>query len=124
MFNSVKTIGDRLNKHHIKARKLWESFSHDGVSYCLKHLTSHEVIFKGNKENYKFIVTYGLHCFAKNEQQHSIPVNYSDSFETREIDLERYHLSKYLRGFIENLDSQDSQKLQKKNISHLSILTI
>lgn len=99
-------MGYRLKTHHIQARQLWESFSHKEISYCLKHLSSHEVLFKGNKKDYKFIVTYGLHCFAKDNQQHSISVNYSDGFETRQIDLERYHLSKYLRGFIEKLDSQ------------------
>lgn len=42
-------------------------------------------------------------CFAKSEVEHSISLTYSDAFETREINLERYHLSKYLKGFIEGL---------------------
>lgn len=93
--------------YHIEARQSWDNFSHNGVDYCLKHLNSHEVTFNGNNNcKYKFIVTYGLHCFAKDGQEYSISVNYSDSFETRQINLERYYLSKSLRGFIENLDSK------------------
>jgi hypothetical protein len=65
------------------------------------------VIFKGNKCHYTFVVTYGLHCFAKNDQPHSISTMYSDSFESRQVNLERYHLSKFLRGLIENLDSNN-----------------
>lgn len=95
-----------MKNHHIEARQFWENFSHDGTNYCLKHLNSHEVFFEGNKCSYTFVVTYGLHCFAKDEQEHSISTTYSDSFETRQINLERYLLSKSLRGFIENLNSQ------------------
>ena len=63
------------------------------------------MLFTGNKCSYKFVVTYGLHCFAKNDQEHSISTTYSDGFETRQVNLERYHLSKFLRCFIEKLDS-------------------
>lgn len=94
-----------MKKYHIKAKQLWDSFSHDGTKHCLKHLSIHEVTFKGDKYNYTFVVTYGLHCFAKNNQEHSLTTEYYDGFETRQVNLERYHLSKFLRGFIENLDS-------------------
>lgn len=94
-----------MKKHHIKARQSWEKFIHDGAEYCLRHLNAHEVLFKGNKCEYKFVVTYGLHCFAKDGQEHSVSTTYSDEFETRHVNLERYHLSKFLRGFIETLDS-------------------
>lgn len=95
-----------MKKHHIQARQSWKSFSHDSVDYCLKHLDAHEVLFEGNKCDYRFVVTYGLHCFAKDAQEHSISTMYSDSFEARQINLERYHLSKVLRGFIESLGSR------------------
>lgn len=78
-----------MKKHHIKAKQLWDDFYHNELSYCLKHLNSHDVIYKGNKAEYKFVVTYGLHCFAKDNQAHSIPVNYCDGFEVRQIDMER-----------------------------------
>lgn len=96
-----------MKKHHIEAKQLWDNFAHDGTEYCLRHLSTHEVRFKGNKCNYTFVVTYGLHCFAKNDQEHSVATTYFDGFETRQINLERYHLSKFLRGFIENLDSHN-----------------
>lgn len=98
-----------MNNYHIEAKQEWDGFSHDGDDFCLKHLSSHEVYFDGKKDRYKFIVTYGLHCFAKSEVEHSISLTYSDAFETREINLERYHLSKYLKGFIEGLG--DKKKL-------------
>lgn len=93
-----------MKNFHIKARQHWEAFLHDGKEYCLKHLSCHEVIFEGRKDTFKFIVSYGLHCFAKSEQEHSINVNYADDFETRQINLERYHLSKYVRGIVEELN--------------------
>ena len=95
-----------LKKYHIVAHQSWSSFSHDGVDYCLRHLTAHDVVFIGEKRSYKFIVTYGLHCFAKDDQEHSISTTYSDNHEKRQINLERYHLSKSLRGVIESLDSK------------------
>ena len=94
-----------MKKFHIKARQHWEKFTYDGKEFCLKHLSVHEVKFKGNKRDFNFVVTYGLHCFAKDGQEYSLDFNYSDSFETRQVNLERYHLSKDLRGFIEALDS-------------------
>lgn len=94
-----------MKKYHIQAKQLWSNFTYDGTEYCLKHLNTHEVTFKGNKYDYSFIVSYGLHCFTKNDQDHSITTTYDDEFEARQINLERYHLSKFLRGFIEDLDS-------------------
>jgi len=94
-----------LKNHHIKAKQSWESFSYSGESYCLKHLDSHEVTFKGQQCDYKFVVSYGLHCFTKDDQEHSILTTYFDGFETRHINLERYHSSKFLKVFIQKLDS-------------------
>lgn len=95
-----------LKRYHIQAKQHWDAFTYNNKQYCLTHLSAHEVIFKGHKKDYKFVVTYGLHCFAKDNQKHSINYKYSDSFESRQVDLERYHLSKSLKSFIEKLDSQ------------------
>ena len=95
-----------MKSYHIQSRKSWEGFTHDGNFYCLKHLDAHEVEFKGEKKTYTFIVTYGLHCFTKEDQPHTIETSYSDSFEERPINLERYHLSKYLRNLIEKLHTE------------------
>jgi len=96
-----------LKKYHIQARQTWANFVHNEIEYCLKHLDAHEVTFKGDKYTYNFVVTYGLHCFAKNDQEHSIETTYSDGHEERQINFERYHLSKCLRRVIEKLDSQE-----------------
>ena len=95
-----------MKKYHIQARTEWESFNYKEKEYPLGHLQAHEVIYKGIKSNYKFLVTYSLHCFAKDGQEHSIPLTYSDSRETRQINMERYQASKKLRNIIEKLDTK------------------
>ena len=92
-----------MRKYHIQARQTWENVTFNGVDICLKHLNVHEVIYPGEKENFKFVVTYGLHCFAKNDQKYSIPFKVSDSHEERDFNVERYELSKCLREVIERL---------------------
>ncbi|MEZ8028544.1 hypothetical protein [Enterovibrio norvegicus] len=93
-----------LKKFHIEAKTDWEDFLYEGNSYPLRHLSAHSVIYQGEKDTYKFVVTYGLHCFAKDAQEHSLSLTYSDARETRQINLERYYASKNLRAIIENLD--------------------
>lgn len=116
-----------MRKFHIQARQHWEAFTHEGEEYCLRHLSCHEVVFEGQKDTYKFVVSYGLHCFAKNDQEHSIELTYSDDFETRQINLERYHLSKYLRGMIEELDKHkllyETTKEKYFTFEHVNDLT-
>lgn len=92
-----------MAKFHIQARLEWEGFEYKNKSYSLDHLKAHEVVYQGNKDTYKFVVTYGLHCFAKDGQPTSIPVNYSDGRESRQVDLERYHASFNLRRIIDHL---------------------
>jgi len=96
-------LGFVLAKYHIDATQEWGSFSHDGVIYCLAHLDAHEVVFEGENDTYEFIVTYGLHCFAKDDSEHNIPVSVNDGRESRLVDLERYEASKHLRHIIEKL---------------------
>lgn len=94
-----------LAKYHIDSIQEWESFSHKGDEYCLGHLKAHEVEFVGKDgTSYKFIVTYGLHCFTKNETAHNIPVLISDGREQQYVCLERYESSKKIRQVIESLD--------------------
>lgn len=116
-----------MKNYHIQARKQWDSFSYNQTQYCLRHLDAHEVQFIGKKQTFNFVVTYGLHCFAKSDQAHSIDLMYSDGFEQRQINLERYHLSKYLRGIIENLDKQkllyETTKEKYFTFEHVNDLT-
>lgn len=95
-----------MPKYHIEAKQHWEPFNYQDETYSLSHLNVHKVVFKGKNEVFEFIVTYGLHCFAKDDQKHSIDITYSDSHEIRKINLERYNASKLIRKHIDTLDQQ------------------
>lgn len=93
-----------MSKYHIDSIQEWEEFSYEGVTYSLVHLNAHDYLLVGNKHSYKFVVTYGLHCFTKDDAPHSIPMNYMDGRESRQINFERYMASTHLRKLItENL---------------------
>ncbi|HCT6408999.1 MULTISPECIES: hypothetical protein [Citrobacter freundii complex] len=79
-----------MAKFHIDSIQNWEPFEHDGETYSLSHLDAHEITYKGQKQGYKFIVTYGLHCFAKDGTFHNIPLMYEDGREQLTICMERY----------------------------------
>lgn len=90
---------------HVDSIQHWRPFKHDVVSYDLGHLDSHEVFFKKEegKEAIRFVVTYGLHCFTKDDTEQGIPLKYADGRESRFICMERYEASKQLRGMLEKL---------------------
>lgn len=92
-------------KYHIDSIQNWEAFTWRNISYPLTHLNVHEVIYEGNNQAYKFVVTYGLHCFAKDETPFNIPVVYSDARESLTVCMERYEASKNLRHILANLPS-------------------
>jgi hypothetical protein len=93
-----------LGKYQIQAKQHWEPFTISQTEYGLSHLTAHEVTYEGEKATFEFVVTYGLHCFTKDDDAHSIPSVYSDGKETRQINLERYETSKKLRHLVESFD--------------------
>lgn len=92
----------------------WEPFEHAGESYDLGHLDYHEVVFQKEegKDPIRFVVTYGLHCFTKDDTEQNIPLKYADGRESRFICLERYEASKLLRGSIERLDAANIYQVQ------------
>lgn len=94
-----------MAKYQIDSIQEWQSFEHAGVAYSLSHLSAHEITYKGEKAEYKFVVTYGLHCFAKDGTAYNIPVIYEDGRESKSICMERYEASKHLRTILENLPS-------------------
>jgi hypothetical protein len=99
-----------LGEYHIEAKRSWNPFYIDKIEHRLEHLTVHEVQYKGEKDTFNFVVTYGLHCFAKDDKIHSIPsCIYSDGRETRQINLERYEASKSLRSIIENFGTNNQR---------------
>lgn len=94
--------GMMLKKYQqLQATIQWSSFEHNKTQYRLSHLNVHEVTYIGSKESYTFVVTYGLHCFAKDDEPTTIDVEYTDSSETRKVSMERYNASFALRGIIE-----------------------
>ncbi|WP_312413753.1 hypothetical protein [Pseudescherichia sp.] len=94
-----------MAKYHINSIQKWDAFSWRNTSYPLTHLNAHEIIYRGNNNEFKFVVTYGLHCFAKNDTPFNIPVKYSDARESLTVCMERYEASKQLQHILPNLPS-------------------
>lgn len=92
-----------MAKYHIDSIQNWEPFEYGGNTYTLTHLDVHEIIYKGVKATFKFVVTYGLHCFTKENTSFNIPVSYQDGREAKDICMERYEASKQIRRILENL---------------------
>lgn len=93
-----------MAKFHVDSITDWEGFEYKGVSYTLSHLDAHEVTFLAkNGASYCFIVTYGLHCFAKDGSSFNIPVLATDGRENRHICMDRYEKSKKIRPLIEGM---------------------
>ena len=92
-----------LAKYHIDSIQEWEGFSYEGTFNRLDHLNVMALTYEGKKDSYDFVVTYGLHCFAKDNTEFSIPIVYADGRESKQVDMERYNASKNLPGIISNL---------------------
>lgn len=95
----------------------WKNFTLDGKVYDLSHLNAHWVEYIDEKDQnnpltYRFIVTYGLHCFTKASEDLSSDelqlLNYKSPRESRAFNLERYELSKYLPKIIESLGERST----------------
>lgn len=101
--------------YHIEAQQRWPQFSYQGKEYNLKHLDAHKVTFRGDKYEFSFVVTYGLHCFAKDEKPEGEDVDeeleYFDGRESRPFSFERYELSKQLPYFISSLNGKNIKEI-------------
>lgn len=90
----------------------WRDFSLDGISYSLSHLNAQRIDYQdsGRSMTYRFIVTYGLHCFTKDLKELSAEqtqrLMYHGPRESRSFNFERYELSKHLPAIIESLGSK------------------
>lgn len=111
-----------MAKFHVDSIQEWKSFEHDGIEYSLSHLSSHQVVFAGTKQNFTFVVTYGLHCFTKDDSGHNIPYLYPDGRHTQMICLERYEASKQLKGIIEKLDAAIIYHTEGERFFTMSVL--
>jgi hypothetical protein len=95
----------------------WKNFILNGDIYDLSHLNAHwvEYLDQRDEENpitYKFIVTYGLHCFTKDSDdissEESQLLMYSAPRESRQFNFERYQLSKQLPSIIKSLGDKET----------------
>lgn len=95
----------------------WRNFALDGINYDLSHLNAHwaEYLDKRDEEKpitYRFIVTYGLHCFTKDveglSREESQLLMYNAPKESRPFNFERYELSKQLPTIIESLGNKET----------------
>ena len=95
----------------------WKNFILNGDIYDLSHLNAHWVEYldqRGDKNQitYKFIVTYGLHCFTKDSDNFSSEESqllmYSAPRESRQFNFERYQLSKQLPSIIKSLGDKET----------------
>jgi hypothetical protein len=95
----------------------WKNFILNGDIYDLSHLNAHwvEYLDQRDEENhitYKFIVTYGLHCFTKDSDdlssEESQLLMYSAPRESRQFNFERYQLSKQLPSIINSLGYKET----------------
>jgi hypothetical protein len=93
----------------------WRSFTIEGDVYDLSHLHAHHAEYlddrnSNNPITYKFIITYGLHCFTKElddlSEEESRSLMYSAPRESRHFNAERYYLSKELPNIILSLSQK------------------
>jgi hypothetical protein len=104
-------MGERFNTVATEVT-YWRNFTLNGQIYDLSHLNAHWTEYLDDRDEnnlitYKFIVTYGLHCFTKESNEltneESKLLAYSAPRESRPFNLERYHLSKQLSDIIKSL---------------------
>ncbi|NES18421.1 MAG: heat-shock protein [Symploca sp. SIO3E6] len=106
-----------MNFKTVKEVTCWKNFTLDGKKYDLSHLNAHRVEYLDERDKtrpaiYRFIVTYGLHCFTKDvedisEEQERL-LTYSAPRESRPFNLERYELSKNLPAIIKSLGNKET----------------
>ena len=93
----------------------WRNFTLGSETYDLSHLTAHHAEYlddrnENNPITYKFIITYGLHCFTKAldglTDEESQALMYHAPRESRHFNTERYYLSKELPSIILSLSQK------------------
>ncbi|MGL4615281.1 MAG: hypothetical protein ACRCVV_15560 [Shewanella sp.] len=94
-----------MKKFNIQAQQKWPNFTLNDIEYPLDHLNVHTITFSGEKHEFSFVVTYGLHCFAKDNEgdnTYDPELAYPDGREIRPVCFERYQMSKSLPKYIES----------------------
>ncbi|MEG4171636.1 MULTISPECIES: hypothetical protein [unclassified Microcoleus] len=104
-FNTVKEVTS------------WKNFILNDEIYDLSHLNAQWVEYLDQTDAqkpiaYKFIVSYGLHCFTKDSDdvssEESQLLMYSAPKESRLFNFERYQLSKHLPSIIKSLGEKET----------------
>ncbi|MDB9316775.1 heat-shock protein [Nodularia spumigena] len=115
MSNNFKTVREVIR---------WRNFTYNSEIYDLSHLNAHWIEYidyrdENNPIPYKFIVTYGLHCFTKESKELTSEelelLMYSAPIESREFNFERYYLSKELPSIIRSLGEKTTLVYLAKN---------
>lgn len=103
------------NFNTVKEVKQWRNFTSNNQVYDLSHLNAHWAEYLDDKDEnnpftYKFVVTYGLHCFTKESNElssdESQSLMYRAPNESRQFNFERYELSKQLPSIIKSLSEK------------------
>jgi hypothetical protein len=90
----------------------WRNFLLHGKMYDLSHLNAHWVDYVDTRDEekpitYKFLITYGFHCFTKElegvSKEEAQLLMYRSPRESRPFNFERYELSKQLPCIINSL---------------------
>lgn len=94
----------------------WKAFVLDDQIYPLDHLNAHWTEYVDDRDTdhpipYRFIVTYGLHCFTKEvenaDSEQSRRLIYISPRESRPFNFDRYTLSKQLPDIIRSLGQKN-----------------
>jgi hypothetical protein len=107
----------------------WRSFEYRGLTYDLSHLDAKTVTYENPKtgKNYTFLVTFGLHCFAKDAaeltQAEYQELLYASPREDRPFHFERYRCSKILPSVIDKLHQAFIFDAGYENYATIEILT-
>ena len=104
-----------MNFKTVKEVTSWQNFVLNGEIYDLSHLNAHWVEYLDKRDetqpiSYKFIVTYGLHCFTKklDDLDDISRMMYNSPNESRPFNIKRYKLSKQLPSIIKSLGDRET----------------
>ena len=103
-----------MNKFNtVEETTSWKSFVYKGQVYNLSHLDAHHAEYTDQeKKTYKYIVTYGFHCFTKEvlglSEEESNLLLFKTRKEARHFNFERYELSKHLPKIISSLGNSST----------------
>jgi hypothetical protein len=106
-----------MNFNTVEEVTNWRNFKIDDNTHDLSHLDAQLVEYLDERDEdkpikYRFIITYGLHCFTKDTEdlsrKESRLLMYHAPRESRQFNFERYELSKQLPSIINTLGNKQT----------------